>query len=121
MSEVKIIWKHKIPQDIKDITSKTVNALWKSLELATVIIGNESNKQVPFDVGTLSDSWDVESLNDRLGYRMKYSTDYASKMHEHPEYRFKNGRKAKFLEDPIKNNEGDWIGHYFDKLKTTLK
>lgn len=102
---------------MNDMVKGCEDALWN----ATVIIGNEAEKQVPFDIGTLRDSWRVKPLKDRIGYEMSFNTPYAARMHEHPEYHFQNNRKAKYLEDPIKLNLGDWKGAVVNKLKQVLK
>lgn len=77
---------------------------------ALKMVGDEllrlSNKEVPFDKGTLSDSGrvDVYPLTPKDTVEVGYHTKYAHRLHEHPEYNFKNGRKGKYLEDPIKHN-----------------
>lgn len=63
-----------------------------------------SQKEVPHDEGTLQNSGTVEPL--RGDVVVGYNTKYAARLHEHPEYRFQKGRKGKYLEDPIRNNEG---------------
>jgi len=61
-----------------------------------------SQLEVPFDKGHLLQSGNTEEEQDY--YIVGYNTPYAAKVHEHPEYRFKNGRKGKYLEDPMKRN-----------------
>lgn len=64
-----------------------------------------SQEQVPHDEGTLQNSGTVETLPNGdivLGYH----TPYAARLHEHPEYHFQKGRKGKYIEDPVRNNEG---------------
>lgn len=76
-----------------------------------------SQKEVPHDVGTLQNSGHVEYAKDLdepeaiVGYG-GMSAPYASRLHEHPEYTFQNGRKGKFLEDPLKNNLNIFKGIY---------
>lgn len=62
-----------------------------------------SQKEVPHDEGTLQNSGTVEPLKGDVV--VGYHTKYAARLHEHPEYRFQKGRKGKYLEDPIRNNE----------------
>lgn len=70
---------------------------------------NLSQKEVPFNVGTLQNSGHVEQAKDLnepeaiVGYG-GMAAPYAARLHEHPEYVFQNGRKGKYLEDPLKNN-----------------
>lgn len=62
-----------------------------------------SQKEVPHDEGTLQNSGTVEAVQDDVV--LGYHTKYAARLHEHPEFRFQKGRKGKYLEDPIRNNE----------------
>lgn len=77
---------------------------------ALKMVGDEilrlSNKEVPFDIGTLANSGRVDAypLTPKDTVEVGYHTRYAHRLHEHPEYNFQNGRKGKYLEDPIKNN-----------------
>ncbi len=61
-----------------------------------------SQQQVPHDEGTLQNSGVVEEVNGDIV--ISYHTDYAARLHEHPEYTFQRGRKGKYLEDPVKDN-----------------
>ncbi len=62
-----------------------------------------SQFEVPHDEGTLQNSGTVEEVDGDVV--IGYHTKYAARLHEHPEYRFKKGRKGKYLEDPIVKNE----------------
>lgn len=62
-----------------------------------------SQFEVPHDEGTLQNSGTVEEVDGDVV--VGYHTKYAARLHEHPEYRFKKGRKGKYLEDPITKNE----------------
>ena len=64
-----------------------------------------SGEQVPHDIGTLQASGKVEPEPDGAAI-MGYHTVYAARLHEHPEYNFQKGRKAKFVEDPAKEVAG---------------
>ena len=66
----------------------------------------QSEKEVPHDVGTLQGTGVVDKpgLMQRIvGYHIKY----AARLHEHPEYRFQKGRKGKYLESPIVKNASE--------------
>lgn len=63
----------------------------------------QSNKEVPLDKGTLSNSGKVEQITD-AEVEVGYHTPYALRLHEHPEFNFQNNRKGKYLEDPLKAN-----------------
>lgn len=70
------------------------------------MVGDEilrlSSVEVPFDTGVLLGSGRVDAKGDQV--EVGYHTRYAHRLHEHPEYNFRNGRKGKYLEDPIKAN-----------------
>lgn len=71
-----------------------------------------SQIEVPHDKGTLQNSGLVEEVDGNVV--VGYHTPYAARLHEHPEYRFQKGRKGKYLEDPILNNQ-DVLGIRFSK------
>lgn len=121
MADVKVEWENGIPEGVKRFTKTVIDALVSASEDAIEIIANESEKQVPLHKGTLRDSWEVTPLRNEIGFMIGYHTPYASRLHEHPEYNFRNGRKGKFLEDPIEQNLGDYQGKYLDKLRSILK
>lgn len=62
-----------------------------------------SQKEVPHDEGTLANSGVVEPDGEDI--IIGYHTPYAARLHEHPEYNFQKGRKGRYLEDPIVENE----------------
>ena len=67
-----------------------------------------SAAEVPFDLGTLAESGTVERATDaEEGAAVVYDTPYAARHHEHPEYRFQNGRKGKYVEDPAMENKAE--------------
>lgn len=61
-----------------------------------------SQMEVPHDKGSLQNSGTVEQIGDYVV--VGYHEPYAARLHEHPEYRFREGRKGKYLSDPITNN-----------------
>ena len=84
----------------KDIADNTMFDLGsKVLEI--------SMAEVPLDEGTLLRSGTVQKVGSQT--YVGYNTEYAARLHYHPEYRFQNGRKAFYLTDPIKNNESNLI------------
>ena len=89
--------------DLLKILNKRIDP---AKQKAEKMVGDEilrlSNKEVPFDIGTLALSGRVDTFPDHV--EVGYHTKYAHRLHEHPEYNFKNGRKGKYLEDPIKHN-----------------
>lgn len=105
----------KIPQFQKTIDNAKRAGLKK--------IGNEilrlSQGEVPHDTGQLQNSGKVVDSNPDI-VEVGYHKVYAARLHEHPEYNFKNGRKAKYLEDPIKNNIAVFINFFKDSLRAVI-
>jgi len=62
-----------------------------------------SKQQCPHDTGALMKTGIAEPNIGDNEVVLSYDTPYAVKMHEHTEYRFQKGRKAKYLEDPLKS------------------
>ena len=62
-----------------------------------------SQFEVPHDIGTLQNSGTVEEIDGNVV--VGYHQPYAAKLHENPQYTFQKGRKGKYLEDPILENE----------------
>ena len=99
MADAEIIWNGE------DVKAEISGALVDGLNLAAEFLLGESKKQVPFDVGSLSDTGQVlEAETPEEGSAVLYDTPYAARLHEHPEYNFDTssnpGAKGKYLEDP---------------------
>jgi len=101
----------KVIDDIsKKVDSINLDAL---MEMGDTLL-NLSSKEVPHDTGALQATGVVERGSDEV--IVGYHTPYAARLHEHPEYKFKKGRKGKFLEDPLKQNLTKWLQVYADQL-----
>jgi len=87
-------------------------------DIASEILRRSTN-QVPHDTGLLQGSGHVEPEGD--GAIVGYNKVYAARLHEHPEYRFKKGRKGKYLEDPIKNGLSEFIKYAKDAFGGMLR
>ncbi|MCI2959549.1 hypothetical protein MN032_17835 [Agromyces atrinae] len=67
-----------------------------------------SAERAPLDVGTLVGSGTVEVATDaEQGSQVVYDTPYAARLHEHPEYRFQQGRQGKYVEGPAVENRAE--------------
>lgn len=78
-----------------------------------------SSFEVPHDTGFLQSTGNVERKKDEV--IVGYHTDYAARLHEHPEYNFQKGRKGKYLEDPLKKNLSKWLKIYLEEISGTFK
>ena len=79
-----------------------------------------SQFEVPLDTGMLQNSGHVEASNPDI-VLVGYNKPYGARLHEHPEYNFQNGRKGKYLEDPIKNNLATFINFFKDSIMAVMK
>lgn len=87
----------------KNLEKAMMNGVPKALLDAGHELMRLSQIEVPHDEGTLQNSGVVET--DGNDVIVGYHTPYAARLHEHPEYRFRQGRKGKYLEDPVRNNQ----------------
>lgn len=99
-------------KNLTDLYNKSPLTAEKSaFETASEIL-RLSQAEVPHDIGLLQNSGHVEP--EIGGAIVGYNKVYAARLHENPQYNFKNGRKGKYLEDPIKQNMSallDFIGN----------
>ena len=97
------------------ITEQVLAGVVQGENLAAERLLALSAAEVPFDLGTLAGSGTVEQASDpEEGAAVVYDTPYAARHHEHPEYRFQNGRKGKYVEDPAMENR-DELGEIIAK------
>lgn len=85
-----------------------------------------SRRQVPFDDSDLSQSGFADKDSD--GYFVAYTEEYAAYQHEgmradgtHVVRNWSNGRKSKYLEDPLKENIDEWRDMAGDAMKEELR
>lgn len=85
---------------------------------ALQVMANEllrlSQFEVPHDTGQLQNTGHIEPDGD--DYLVGYNKVYALRLHENPQYAFQKGRKGKYLEDPLKNNENTLIRYYTNEM-----
>ncbi len=99
----------------KKVDSISMKAL---MEMGDMLL-NLSSHEVPHDTGALQSSGNVQPIrNDTV--QVGYHTPYAARLHEHPEYHFQKGRKAKYLEDPLKHNLTRWLAVYAAEVGALL-
>lgn len=67
-----------------------------------------SKEVVPYDLGDLSRSGTVvPATTVDEDSAVTYDTPYARRLHEHPEYTFRNGRRGKYLSGPAEENRAE--------------
>jgi hypothetical protein len=83
------------------VTAKTQQYAVTGLHKAIELIYKESQKIVPYDKGQLQGSCNTLVEGKKLQAYIGYHTPYAKRLHEHPEYHFRNKRKGKWLESTL--------------------
>lgn len=78
-----------------------------------------SSFEVPLDTGNLMGSGSVQE--DGEEFIVGYNTVYAARLHENPQYNFQNGRKGKYLENPIKVNADILLKFYNESIRNLFK
>lgn len=107
----------KVTIDDKEFQSRLRELLDKALSGKDKAVRNIASEilrlsqfEVPHNIGTLQNSGFIkDGFEESI---VGYNTEYAARLHEHPEYRFQKGRKGKYLEDPIKNNMFRFLQYY---------
>lgn len=88
---------------------------------AVEFLGDESDRTTPIEESTLIRSR-VSSVDRRkLRGAISYDTAYAARQHEEMDYRHDEGRRAKFLEQAMKEQGQAAVGHIADKVKAVLR
>lgn len=72
-------------------------------EYAATQILDDAQEHVPLDYGTLKDTGMVTT--DGTEAFISYDTDYAVRLHEHPEYNFQGQGEGKWLENAFNRHE----------------
>lgn len=94
-------WDKNVAKLLKEVRAGSVAAV----RICAIELLRLSQIEVPFKLGMLKSSGLYEpDPEDSEGYVVAYNKVYAARLHEHSEYHFGNGRKGKYLEDPIKMN-----------------
>ena len=91
--------------------AKEADAGRGTMEAAKKLLA-DANKRVPYEYGDLERSSGIR--NYRKVVYIFYDQPYAVRLHEHPEYHFKRGRRGKWLERTIQDNFGRILGWIAD-------
>ncbi len=117
-AEVKMTW------DGDTVTAEARDAMLDGLFEAAQELLRLSGEEVPFEEGVL-DASGVVDIDDVAGeatvsYGEGPAGQYAVRQHEDLTYTHQNGRKAKYLEDPLNENGGRLIEHVAGKVRGVL-
>jgi|SRR6476469_6065202 len=81
-----------------------------------------SRDEIPYDQGDLSNSGlaAVEATATGANGAVGYDTPYAARQHEDPTLRHQDGRKARFLGDPLRENADRYLDHIASTINNAL-
>lgn len=110
--------------DFSKLSSEDRQAFKRALKtFVEDTIGPESQDECPVETGALRRSWEVddpvESTNG-VFITFGYNTDYAIYVHENLEAHHAEGKKAKFLEDPLNRHIDDIGKELLDRIDRIL-
>lgn len=108
---------------LKRLSAKTLEAAKLGLRESGEELLRLSIMEVPFRYGWLQQTGTVDASGIDDGTPevvIGYNTPYAARLHEHPEYHFGNGRKGKYLEDPLVRNLSVFQQFIQEKINAAL-
>lgn len=114
MSDVKFTWDGAFEDKIRRAAAAALN------DVAEFLL-EESNKTVPIDESTLQRSGVVSEDPAKLEAAVSYDTPYAVRLHEHPEYKFQNQRRGKWLELTVREQEATIYAYIAEKVANAMK
>lgn len=101
-----------VSANLKKLQGSAIYKDWGRKASAQLLV--LSRRQVPFMEGGLQRSGFAD--DDAEGYFVAYNEEYAAYQHEgmradgtHVVRNWNNGRKSKYLEDPMKENIREWL------------
>ena len=106
-----------LPQEIQDAVNRALKDCGEDL------LG-ESNKLVPHLTGDLENSGEVSQDESKCEVAVSYggslASSYARRQHEDTRLRHRNGRQAKYLEQPFNKNKGKYMQFVQNAIQKVL-
>lgn len=113
-AEIEIIWNGVAA------TAKVRAAAVRGLLLSAEFLLSEANKLVPLDEATLQNSGRAAVDEEAMEGIVSYDTPYAVVQHERLDFVHRNGRQAKYLEQPWRENGPKFLQIIATQIKRTL-
>ncbi|MEV0619598.1 hypothetical protein AB0I81_40210 [Nonomuraea sp. NPDC050404] len=111
----------RLKLNIKAITAKEKDGAVKGLRIALEHLLGESRKIVPLEESTLSDSG-VPSIDEKnLKGAVSYDTPYAVRQHEDMTLKHDEGRSAKYLEGPLREERDTMLELVAAQIRRSLR
>ncbi|MCL6611180.1 MAG: hypothetical protein K6T66_06545 [Peptococcaceae bacterium] len=103
--------------------SRAMQAAIQTIQTCAADLQGKSAMQAPIDTGDLRANCSVSPLqreDKQVWVKVGYDLPYAIVQHEHLEYQHPKGGKAKYLEDPYKENAAKYERFIKDAVKRAL-
>lgn len=88
---------------------------------AAEFILEDANRTVPLEEATLERSGDTDVDRAKLRAAVSYDTPYAARQHEELDYRHAPGRRAKWLEQTMREDVDDVREHIAGRIREALR
>lgn len=95
-----------------------------ALRVCAADLQGKSAQQAPIDTGDLRANCSVSPLHQadsQVSLTVGYDLPYAIVQHEHLEFNHPKGGKAKYLEDPFRENAGKYARYIESAVKQALR
>lgn len=108
------------------VQKKVIPATMEALYAEAQMVLAESKRQVPYRFGALSGSGMVHqpySVGSKVAVEISYggaAVDYALVQHENTDFKHAEGRKAKYLEEPIADAQGRLASNIASRVRNML-
>lgn len=88
---------------------------------ASAALLQEANKKCPHRTGLLQSSGRADVDEDGPTGWVSYNTPYAIRVHEHPEYRFGEGREGRWLANAFERMHGRLLDYVARRVREGLR
>lgn len=87
------------------------------IEASAIVITAASSQIIPYLTGRLEASGGFDISDDLETGTIFYDTPYAARMHQHPEYDFRGGKRGKFLKSTMSGSRRKVLDMFGNGLK----
>jgi lipoate-protein ligase A len=105
------------------IEQKIFEATKEGIEDSAFDLENKASQLAPLDTGDLrgSSKTDIEVSGKKVEGKVSFNEPYALDQHEDLQFNHPRGGQAKYLEQPLKENEQDYKRHVERKVRQVTR
>lgn len=107
--------------NVEQARTATRRGAVRGLAVAAEHLLGEARKQVPHEEGTLERSGVADVDEEQLAAVVSFDTPYARRQHEELDWQHKDGRKAKYLEDPLTDEHDTMLALIAAQIRRALQ